>query len=132
MKNWSDDGKVHYNAATNQKYTLVRLKFEHHGRRKIELCIPLYMRPFLKSEHYDQSVILAKRVIDEQIVRCALNGEFRTESINRNANFMATVAVLEQLYNQFHLAQAAAGNNVWATPELMQDVGPKPEDDFIN
>jgi hypothetical protein len=130
MKNWTDDGKIHYNSETNQSYTVVRLSFEHRGLRKYDLLIPLAMRPSLKSEHYDQAIVVAKRTIDEQIVRCAINGDFK--NINRTVNFMALKAVLEHLYNEFHLVQARAGNDVWATPELMQDVGPRPEEDFIN
>lgn len=132
MKNWSDDGKVQYNAETNQRYTIVTLSFEHRGVRKFELLIPLYMRGHLKSEHYDAAVILARRVLDEQIIRCAMNGDWETQSVNKTANLVTLQAILEQLYNEFHLSQAAAGNNVWATPQLMQDVGPPPEDDFKN
>ena len=130
MKNWNDEGTVHYDASTDQSYTRVCLSFEHHRRRRVfNLAIPQSMRPALKGEHYDQAVLVAKRSIDEQLVKCAMAGEFETESMNRTADFMAWQAVLEHLYNQFHLSQASAGNNVWATPQRMQNVGPKPEDD---
>jgi hypothetical protein len=68
-------------------------------------------------------------VIDEQLLRCWRNFEFDREANDRTAEFMAYTAILEHLYNEFHLAQAKAGNRVWATPELMQNVGPRPEDD---
>jgi hypothetical protein len=133
MKNWNDEGKVHFDAATNQRYTRVCLSFMYRERKwDFELAIPLAMRPSLKGEHYDQAILLAKRVIDKELMRCWWAGEF-DESINqRTVRLLALTAMLEQLYNEFHLAQAQAGNNVWATPELMQDVGPRPENDPIN
>ena len=132
MKNFNESGTVHYDAETNQRYTEVRLSFEHRGHKRVfKIAIPQKIRPSLKSEHFDQSIVLAKRVIDEQIARCLNAGEFDEETNSRTAEYMAYSAILEQLYNEFHLAQAQAGNQVWATPELMQDVGPRPEDDPI-
>ena len=130
MKNWNDEGTVHYNAETNERYTMVRLNFDHAGRaRKFNLLIPLAMRPALRGEHYDQAIILAKQTIDQQTVRCVLNGDFNGDSIAAVAEPLALVAMLEQLYNEFHLYQARMGNDVWATPQLIQDVGPDPQDD---
>jgi hypothetical protein len=132
MKNWTDDGRIHYDAGTNQRYTTVRLSFVHRLKvRTFKLAIPLEMRPKLKSEHYDTAVIVAKRTIDEQLLRCWAAGEFDRETNDRTVELMAFTAILEHLYNEFHLVQAMAGNPVWATPELMQDVGPKPESDEV-
>lgn len=130
MKNWNDAGTVHYDAETNQRYTEKTISFEHRGRRRIfRFAIPLKMTSALKLEHYDQAITLAMRVIDQQLLNCWRAGEFDRETNNRTAERMAWGAMLEHLYNVFHLVQAQAGNQVWATPERMQDVGPRPEDD---
>jgi hypothetical protein len=133
MKNWNDEGTVHYNAETDQRYTIVGLSFEYGGRvRKFNLLIPLAMRPALKGEHFDQAILTAKKTIDAQFSRCLMNGDFNLDSIASVSEAVALVSMLEQLYNEFHLYQAREGNNVWATPRLMQDVGPDPQDDFTN
>ena len=133
MKNYSDDGIVHYDAATNERYTEVVIRFEHRGRiRRFALAIPQAMRPSLKSEHYDTAIIVAKKTIDEQLVKCVWAGEFDPDVNARTCDFMAYTAILAHLYNEFHLAQAQAGNQVWAVPELMDDPGPRPENDPIN
>jgi hypothetical protein len=130
MKNWTEDGTIHYNAATDRSYTIVNLCFEHLGRRrKFPLLIPQEMRPAFKGEHFDQAIITAKKTLDDQALRCMFNGDFNPDSIAAVSEPLALVAMLQQLYNEFHLHQARVGNDVWATPKLMDDVGPPPEDD---
>ena len=89
------------------------------------------MRPHLKDEHYDTAVIVAKRTIDMQLLRCWAAGEFDRDTNNRTVDLLARDQILEHLYNEFHLIQAKLGNQVWATPERMQDVGPRPEEDEV-
>ena len=133
MNNWTDDGTIHYDASTNQSYTTVRLAFDHRGKKRVfNLAIPVTMRPKLKSEHYDSAILVAKRSIDEQLLKCWAAREYNADTNNRTAEFMAFTAILEHLYNEFTLIQAKAGDQVWAVPQRMEHVGPPPEDDPIN
>jgi hypothetical protein len=131
MKNWSDDGKVNYDAGTNQNYATVKLYFDHLGeRRKFDLKIPLQIRAALKTEHLDAAVQIGKKALDAAVLRLISNGCFHLPSINKTANMIAHLAICEHLYNEFTIEQAKRGNQVWATPEGMQKVGPKPEEDL--
>jgi hypothetical protein len=131
MKNWNDAGTVNYDAETNTNYTTVALDFLALGRKQeFALRIPLKIREALKLEHYDAALALGRRTFDAVALRLILHGCQCIDSVAKAAHFFALKAMLEQLYTDFTLEQARAGNQVWATPGGMQDIGPRPENDF--
>lgn len=130
MKNFNDAGTVHFDASTNAHYTVKTISFYYRLEiRTFDLAIPLTMRDKLNSAHYDSCIPVAKREIDRVAILMMKRGDFRPAIINRECNLRANLAMLEHLYNEFTVEQARLGNQVWATPELMQDVGSKPEND---
>ena len=130
MKNWNDAGTVHYNAETNQRYCERQIRFSYRlVMREFNLAIPMTMIDALKQEHFDQAIIVAKRTIDRVALMMMKGGDFRHDHITDCCNRLAFVAMCEHLYNEFHLHQHKVGDAVWATPERMQDVGQRPEED---
>lgn len=131
MKNFNDEGRVHYDAETNTAYTDVHLDFVAFDRvQKFDLRIPLRIRRILKLEHYEKALQAGRDAFGQTALRLALNGCEDREALIKRAWSFAHLAILEQLYTDFTLEQAKLGNRVWAVPETMQRIGPKPETDF--
>jgi hypothetical protein len=131
MKNFNEAGTVHYDADTNLHYTDMRLDFVVFGSaQKFDLKIPLKIREVLKLEHYDHALAAGRSTYIAIYLKLALRGMNDPGCVRHVARVFATRAMLEQLYNDFTREQAIRGNQVWATPELMDDPGPKPEKDF--
>lgn len=131
MKNRSDTGKVHYDQATALNYVDRVLSFRYRlGLVKLLIKLPLDIKAALKSEDWDAAIVVAKRAIDDYFTAAMKCGDFRYDHILIRAIEVARLAVCEHLYNAFTVEQARRGNEVWATPKQMQDVGPSPEQDF--
>jgi hypothetical protein len=131
MKNWNDAGTVHYDAATNRAYQTVTVDFEAWNlNHSFELKIPMDIRKALKLEHYDKALDHGRRVFLTKVSQRLVSGCFNQQKLIDEGRRAAMLAMLERLYEDFTLEQARAGNQVWATPETMQDVGPRPENDF--
>jgi hypothetical protein len=131
MKNRNDAGSVHYDAETNTNYSTVVVDFIGlDEKQRFELRIPLRVRDRLKLEHYDQAIEAGRRVFHAVALRLILHGCQDRASLVKAAHLFALKAMLEQLYTDFTLEQARAGNQVWATPAGMQEIGPRPEHDF--
>jgi len=129
MKNWNDSGTVHYDADTNALYKEWTVDFVAcEIRFDLTVNIPLRMREILKDEHFEHARQVA--------IECA--GGFLTYGTGRDRAALIVRAadssrqvMLEDLYNSFTLEQARLGNQVWAVPELVDKVGPRPEDDDL-
>lgn len=131
MKNFTDDGKIHFDADTNCDYTERIISFEYRNRVFLySVAVPLKMKKVLKSEHWDAMVELGKKSIDATIVRGIQHGFFNMQELNQMAHTQSRKEMLEFIYDQFLMEQHRLGNDVWAVPDRMVDVGPPPEDDF--
>lgn len=130
MKNHNDAGTVHFDASTDAWYTDRIIRFFYRGQKRVlELKIPIAIAETLRLEHFDQAIAVAERAIDHTATRLIKSGDLRTDHINAQCDIAAKFSVLEHLYNAFTVEQAKLGNQVWATPKQMEDVGPPPEDD---
>jgi hypothetical protein len=131
MKNWNDEGTVHYDSETNSLYTTVKVDFfADGGRKQFDLAIPLKIKNALKGEHFDQAINVGRDTFNRIAGTLIAHGANDWTAIDKAARLFSLKAMLEHLYTEFTLVQATAGNQVWATAEKMQDVGPRPEHDF--
>lgn len=135
MKNYNDAGTVHFDAGTNQNYRDRAIDFMCIGVRvRIALKIPVAILDKLTSADFDEMKDHARRIFPEHCAKLLRESAVarRPKSVDqlaRESEEWVRLQICEELYNRFHLRQMKAGTDVWATPELMQDVGPKPEED---
>jgi hypothetical protein len=135
MKNYNDAGDVHFDAGTNQNYRERAIDFMCIGVKvRIELKIPLAILGKLTSADFDEMKDYARRIFPEKCAKMLAESVVAMrpkpiDALAKEAEEWVRVQVCEELYNRFHLRQNAAGDAVWATPELMQDVGVRPEED---
>lgn len=135
MKNYNDAGNVHFDAGTNQAYQERRIDFKCIGVVVvIKLRIPTRILEFLTSADFDEMKDHARSIFPEHCAKLLTESamSLRPKAVAElatEAEDWVRLQVCEELYNRFHLRQLKAGNDVWATPELMQDVGSKPEED---
>jgi hypothetical protein len=132
MKNWNDAGSVHYDAQTNERYALVTLDFVAAGCvHKFALEISLRIRERLKSEHYFKAVDAGLREFLRVHDRLIAHGARDRPALFKACHHFAFIAMRERLYEEFTIEQARLGNQVWATPERLQEIGPRPENDEV-
>lgn len=135
MKNWNEAGTVHFDASTNAAYRTRQVDFVCLGvSLKCELNIPLTILNSLSSADFDELKAIGARIFPEWCAKQLSQQAVRLTPMSNEELAAAGQDWLkeqfcEELYNRFTLRQAKAGDAVWAVPELMQQVGPKPEDD---
>lgn len=129
MRNRNDAGNVHFDQTTSEYPIRVYLDTVIHGTRyKLELLIPLKIHETLNSADYDAAKALMIHQYDKHLGTLILQGLFGSR-LTFGIEQLLKVDVCEFLYNEFTLHQHRLGNDVWATPRTMQDVGPAPEED---
>lgn len=138
MRNFNDAGNVHFDASTNQAYRDRSIDFMCIGVKvRINLRIPQTILDKLTSADFDEMKDIARRIFPEHCAKLisenwASGQRKATDELAIAGEEWVRLQICEELYNRFHLRQSDAGDAVWATPELMQDVGKRPEEDFVN
>jgi hypothetical protein len=127
LKNRTDDGKIHYDASTNENIVERLIRFEH--RKSVVsfvLRTPRTIAQRLTQTDYDTAEEFVKRTYDEQFVTLMRNGEFNRERMDAVLNQICQFAMCEHLYNCFLMDQHHKGNERWEIPKTMQKVGRDP------
>lgn len=135
MKNRNDSGSVHFDASTNEAYRLRVIDFRCMGQRfRMALQIPQTILDSLTSADFDEMKARARQLLPDKAAKMLASqavalAPMSIEQMSVELEVWLKRQICEELYNRFHIRQSKRGDMVWATPELMQDVGPSPEED---
>jgi len=134
MRNFNDAGTVHFDAETAELPVEVFIVGKCHGVEvRVGVMIPLKIKKTLKAEHFHQAELIIGRDYIFHMNKAIAAGVYPF-LLKEATIFSLRMALCEFLYSQFVLEQNKRGNDVWAAPPTMQEIGPKPEDDlkFLN
>jgi hypothetical protein len=125
VRNRTDAG-MHYDASTDEKPIVYDLTFTEGGHYfSVPVKIPARIRASLGSHDFDEVTLALKQRVRGVYYNLPALCFVDTQALTR----LLVVEACTFLYNRFMFAQARAGNDVWAAPHTMTEIGPPPEED---
>jgi|GEM_PF-6683010 len=129
MKNRNDAGNLHFDESTRESLRIVKFRASKEIPVDVTVAIPLTIFRRLNSADFDEIQAVLPQWYKEHFTQAVMAGVLDSDLIKRRIGPLLSFRAVGNLYQKFIIAQARDGNEAWAAPPTMTEIGPPPEED---